>query len=316
MFLFRKKEKKAIEGEVMPVSEGTEKEISEEKVEDASEDIEGKRAEENLNEQTKERELFEENSQPSEKVLGKDDLLVPANAKLDYELRKEFEDFKIKKVLRRIEVNCADGYVSGKDFGKICEKSEKYGLYSLTVNPVAISRCFEFLEEETQIKVCAAISYPIGETTTKTKVYETKQSICEGADEVLLTASVSALKRGDYRYFKKEINKVCSAARKVPVKVLLNSAALSESEIERGLKLIAESKAGFAVLTGEYMGGALDIDRIKKYRQAVGTETSLIASGKINDYEAALKALEEGADRILTSEAVSIAEKLMQSKSY
>ncbi len=244
--------------------------------------------------------------------VKKSDLLAPATAALDKELRKEFEDFKIRKVLHRIDSACLGIDVTRETLKKVCKDAEKYGFYSVVVSPVNVPAAADYLGEDSKVKISSTVSYPLGEDTVKVKVFQAKQAVLSGADEIDMVACISAIKRGDYRYYKKEINKVAKAVKRTPVKVIIETSALTSGEIEKAAKFAAETKATFIeTCTGFYGEGAKESD-VRSMRRAAGSEISVKANGGINNCHDCMAMLEAGADRIGTENAEAIAEGLLK----
>ncbi len=74
-------------------------------------------------------------------------------------------------------------FAQKKEFDKLCNEAKEYGFAMVAINSSPVKYCKELLKD-TNVHVGVAISFPLGQTTVKTKVYETNEAITEGADEI------------------------------------------------------------------------------------------------------------------------------------
>ena len=109
------------------------------------------------------------------------------------------------------------------DIKRVCEEAKEYGFAAVAITPANVKYAAQLLEG-TNVKVGAAIGFPLGSSTTFIKVAETKDAIANGAQEVDMVINVGALKDGLYEYVENEIKEVVKAAHpSVPVKVILET---------------------------------------------------------------------------------------------
>lgn len=192
------------------------------------------------------------------------------------------------------------------DIHNILSEAKEYGFASVCVNPSWVAYCSKELAG-TQVKVCTVIGFPLGSTTTETKVFEAKEAIKNGAEEIDLVINISALKDRDESYVKKDIQSIVKAAgQNIITKVIIETALLSDEEKVLACTLAKEAGADFVkTSTGFSSGGATEED-IRLMRETVGKEMGVKASGGIRDKETAVKMIEAGATRIGASAGVSI----------
>lgn len=94
-----------------------------------------------------------------------------------------------------------------KDILKLIEEAKTYDFASVCVNPSWVKLAYENLKD-TDVKVCTVVGFPLGATSTASKVYEAKVAIEDGADEIDMVISVGQLKSGNDEYVKEEIKKL------------------------------------------------------------------------------------------------------------
>lgn len=192
---------------------------------------------------------------------------------------------------------------------KLCSEAIEYGFASVCVNPSYVELCSELLKGST-IKVCTVIGFPLGATTTATKVVEASEAIKNGAKEIDMVINVGAMKSGDFDFVKNDIVAVVQAAKgKALVKVILETCLLTEEEKKISCKICKEAGADFVKTSTGFSTGGATIEDIKLMRSIVKPDLGVKASGGIRDYETAKAMVDAGASRIGASASVAIANK-------
>ncbi|MDF2699335.1 MAG: deoxyribose-phosphate aldolase [Haloplasmataceae bacterium] len=197
----------------------------------------------------------------------------------------------------------------------LCEEARKYNFKSVCVNPSNISHCIELLKG-TDVLVCTVIGFPLGATTIETKVFETKQAISIGADEIDMVINIGRAKIHDFDYIEREIREVVSAAKNMLVKVIIETCLLTNEE--KVSCCLAAKSAGAAFVktsTGFSTSGATKED-IALMRETVGKEMGVKASGGVRSKEDCLIMIKNGATRIGTSNGVKIMEDELVTSGY
>ena len=138
------------------------------------------------------------------------------------------------------------------------------------------------------------------------KAFETREAIREGAREIDMVINIGALKDRDYDLVFDDICAVVQAAGRIPVKVIIEAATLTDEEKVISCTLSKMANAAFVkTSTGFGPGGATTGD-VALMRRVVGPEMGVKASGGIRTYEDAEKMIEAGASRIGASASVAI----------
>lgn len=190
----------------------------------------------------------------------------------------------------------------------LCEDAQKYHFYSVCVQPHYVASAKAFLKDSS-VKVCTVVGFPLGANTTATKVFETQNALSLGADEIDMVVSIGAVKNQDWDYVKSDIAHVVRSASPHLVKVILETALLTNEEIVKVCELAVEAQAHFVkTSTGFSISGA-QVDHVKLMRQTVGENCGVKASGGIKDYDTALRMIDAGANRLGLSASVDIVHK-------
>lgn len=154
------------------------------------------------------------------------------------------------------------------------------------------------------IRTAAVVGFPLGASGLAAKAAETRLVVAAGADEIDLVMSLGRAKEGRWDLVRFEIEAVVEAALARPVKVILETAALSAEEIEAACLASLEAGAAFVkTSTGFHPAGGATVEAVALMRRAVGARAGVKASGGIRTVEDARRMLLAGADRIGTSAA-------------
>lgn len=194
------------------------------------------------------------------------------------------------------------------DIKTLCEEAIKFDFMSVCINPCFVKYAHDVLLDS-EVKVCTVIGFPLGANTTKTKVYETKQALKDGADEIDMVINVSALKDKKYDYVKNEISKIKKVCKNKILKVILETCLLTDEEIVKACELSLEAKADFVKTSTGFSKGGATIEAVALMRKTVGDKCGVKASGGVKTFEDMQKMIDAGASRIGTSSGVKLLEK-------
>jgi len=190
---------------------------------------------------------------------------------------------------------------------QLCAEAKKFRFASVCINPCYVCLCAQLLKE-TSVKVCTVIGFPLGATSTETKVFEAEQALRDGAHELDMVINVGMLKSGEYEYVENDIFGVVTTARRYGAltKVILETCLLTDEEKVKACLLAKRSGADFVkTSTGFNKGGATTGD-VALMRRVVGTAMGVKAAGGVRSREEALEMVASGADRIGASASVKI----------
>jgi len=196
-----------------------------------------------------------------------------------------------------------------EQINKLCSEAIEYGFATVCVNPSYVKLCSELLKNSA-IKVCTVIGFPLGATTTATKVAEASEALENGVTELDMVINVGAIKSGDYDFVKKDIVAIVKAAKgKALVKVILETCLLTDEEKILSCNICKESGANFVKTSTGFSTGGANVSDIKLMRAIVKPDLGVKASGGIRDYETAKAMVDAGASRIGASASVAIVNK-------
>lgn len=180
--------------------------------------------------------------------------------------------------------------------------------HTVMINPYWVAKTHKALEG-TDVVTATVIGFPLGATTTATKVFETEQAIKDGVDEVDMVMNIGEMKGGNFTKVADDIKavvKVGHDAGKV-VKVIIETALLTDDEITKASQIVADAGADFVkTSTGFSTRGAAVHDVELMSAAVAGTDTQVKASGGIHSAEEAEAMINAGATRLGVSHSMKV----------
>jgi deoxyribose-phosphate aldolase len=177
------------------------------------------------------------------------------------------------------------------------------------VNPVHVARCAQRLRGS-GLAVISGVGFPLGATYARCKALECGLVILDGATEVDMVMNLSAAVEGDFDAVEADARAVVEAAAGRPVKLIIETGLLNESQKVSACQAAARAGIAFVKTCSGFAAGTATVDDVALLRRTVGDRMRIKASGGIRGAEGALALLAAGADRLGTSAGVQIVREL------
>lgn len=188
----------------------------------------------------------------------------------------------------------------------LCDEAIEYQFAAVCINPYFVKKAAKLLEQ-TDVKVATVIGFPLGATSTFTKVAETRDAIAYGANEIDMVMNISAFKSKKELNVYHDIQQVVRAADgQAIVKVIIETGLLTKDEKRLACRIAKEAGADFVKTSTGFGPGGATIEDILLMREVVGESFGIKASGGIRDAKTAIAMIEAGANRIGASAGVAI----------
>jgi deoxyribose-phosphate aldolase len=186
---------------------------------------------------------------------------------------------------------------------RLCDEAMELGLGAVCVNGQWMALASRHLAGS-PVRTVGVVGFPLGASGRAAKAAETALLLRDGAAEIDVVQSLGWAKTGQWSLVRSELSAVVKAAQGCPVKVILETAALSASEIEPACDTARAAGAVFVkTSTGFHSAGGATTEAVAALRRTVGTAMGVKASGGIRTGTDAVAMLRAGADRIGTSSA-------------
>ncbi len=199
------------------------------------------------------------------------------------------------------------------DIDRLCDEAVEYGFAAVCVNPVWVKRCARRLAK-TSVAIASVAGFPLGATTTESKMDEACRATEDGAREIDMVIHVGELLDGDAAAVTNDIGAVADVVHGLSggniLKVILETAVLNEQQIATGCRCAVEAGADFVkTSTGFHPAGGATTQAIKWLRK-YAPSLLVKAAGGIRDLATAQAMIEAGAHRIGCSSSVKIMQEM------
>lgn len=210
----------------------------------------------------------------------------------------------IKDILGKCDHTLLSQTATWSEIKAVCDDGIKYHTASVCIPPCFVKKAKEYVGDK--LTICTVIGFPNGYNTTAVKVFETKDAIVNGADEIDMVINIGELKAGNDKYVLNEIKEIKKACNGKLLKVIIETCLLTDEEKITMCRLVTEAKADYIkTSTGFSKAGATFAD-VKLFADNVGDGVKIKAAGGISSISDAEEFIGLGASRLGTSRIVKI----------
>ena len=186
-----------------------------------------------------------------------------------------------------------------EDIRKNAAMCIRSGVASMCVRPCDVALAKQLLEG-TQVKVSCVLSFPHGADTTGVKVFQAKQAINDGAQEIDMVMNIGRFLSGNDDYVRNDIQEMVKVAHQsgVIVKVIQESGFLTLEQVAKACNLSYEAGADFVKTSTGFGPGSATPEIVDVMIKTVGDKMGVKPSGGIRTWDAAIRYLKQGATRL------------------
>ena len=192
------------------------------------------------------------------------------------------------------------------DIEKLCQEAKDYKFQAVCVNGCYTKFAKEQLKNS-QVKLAVVVGFPLGAMSTESKVFEAKDSVANGADEIDMVINLGWLKSGKLELVEREISEIKKAIGQKVLKVIIETCYLTQDEKIKACELAVKAGADFVKTSTGFGEGGATLEDVKLMKKVVGNKAKIKASGGIKNRATALKYISLGVSRIGTSSGIAIA---------
>ena len=214
-----------------------------------------------------------------------------------------------KEILATVDHTLLAQTATWEEIKVICDDGAKYRTASVCIPPCYVKQAKEYIGGA--VKVCTVIGFPNGNSTTESKVFETKNAIENGADEIDMVINIGALKDKNYDLVLSEIAAVKEACGQRILKVIIETCLLTEEEKIKMCQLVTEAGADFIKTSTGFSKAGATFEDVALFAKHMGPDVKIKAAGGISSFADAEEFLRLGASRLGTSRLVKIEKGLL-----
>ncbi|WP_338232182.1 deoxyribose-phosphate aldolase [Companilactobacillus muriivasis] len=222
-------------------------------------------------------------------------------------------EYTLNELERLVDHTNLHAYASDADMVKLCDEAKDYHFRMVAINQVQSRVCYNELKD-TDIDIGAAISFPLGQTTVESKLFDIKNALENGANEIDYVINITEVKNGNFAYIKDEMERIVKLCHdnSVLIKVIFENTYLTKDEIKHVAEIAKEVKPDFIKTSTGFGPSGAKIEDVKLMKEVVGNDVSVKAAGGIRNSDDFLAMIAAGADRIGTSSGVKIIDAIKQ----
>ena len=208
----------------------------------------------------------------------------------------------VQKILSICDHTLLGQTATWEDIRAICDDGMRFSTASVCIPPCYVKQAKEYVGDK--LKICTVIGFPNGYNSTAVKVFETKDAVENGADEIDMVINIGLLKAKCEGQVRDEIKEIKAACGDKILKVIIETCLLTEEEKLTMCRLVTEAGADYIKTSTGFSKAGATLEDVRLMRANVGKEVLVKAAGGISGLEDAQAFLDAGASRLGTSRVV------------
>lgn len=209
-----------------------------------------------------------------------------------------------EEILSKVDHTLLTQTATWDEIKAICDDAVTYGTASVCIPPRFVKQAKAYVGDK--MKICTVIGFPNGYSTPEVKIFETRQALKDGADEIDMVISVGTVKEGKYDRVLKEIRDIKAVCGSHILKVIIETCFLTDEEKMNLCHVVTDSGADYIKTSTGFGGGGATFEDVKLFAENIGPGVKIKAAGGITSMEDAEKFIELGASRLGTSRIVKL----------
>ncbi len=218
------------------------------------------------------------------------------------------------EILKTVDHTLLTQTATWEEIRQVLDDGIAYGTASACIPAAYVKQAVSYVQG--RLPICTVIGFPNGYNTTEVKVYETKDAVANGAQEIDMVIHIGHLKDHKYKEIEDEIRKIHEACDGRILKVIIETCLLTEEEKIKMCEIVTNAGAEYIkTSTGFSTGGATFAD-VKLMKEHVGPNVKVKAAGGIASLADAEEMIRLGADRLGTSRMIRLMQNNDQGSGY
>ena len=198
-----------------------------------------------------------------------------------------------------------------QDMAKLCDEAKRYHFKMVAVNQVQSAFCAKQLAG-TDIDTGAAISFPLGQTTIASKVFDTRDALANGANEIDYVVNLTQVKAHNWAYIEDEMAQIVAVCKEagIPSKVIFENCLLNEEEKLALCAIAKKVEPTFVKTSTGFSKWGATVEDVALMKANVGDKVQVKAAGGIRDADTFIAMVRAGATRIGCSAGIPIIQEI------
>lgn len=197
----------------------------------------------------------------------------------------------------------------------LCREALEHHFFSVCINPCNIAIAKPLLANS-DVSICTVIGFPLGSNTTATKVFETKNAILNGANEIDMVINLGAIKSENWKIVEDDIRAVKEACGSHILKVIFETCLLTNDEIIMSCQVSERAGADFIKTSTGFSTTGATVEVVNLMNKSKSPRMAIKASGGVRDLASAQAMINAGATRLGTSSGIALMKGQTSSNNY
>ena len=211
---------------------------------------------------------------------------------------------KKEDILKFVDHTLLGQAATWEEIRGILDDAMKYETASACIPASYVKQAAEYVDGK--LPICTVIGFPNGYSTTAVKVYEAKDAIANGAEEIDMVINIGHLKDKRYQEIEEEIRRIHEACDGKILKVIIETCLLTEEEKIKMCEIVTSAGAEFIKTSTGFSTAGATLADVELMRKHVGKEVKVKAAGGISSFDDAGEFVKAGAVRLGTSRVIKI----------
>ena len=211
---------------------------------------------------------------------------------------------KKEDILKFVDHTLLGQAATWEEIRGILDDAMKYETASACIPASYVKQAAEYVDGK--LPICTVIGFPNGYSTTAVKVYEAKDAIANGAEEIDMVINIGHLKDKRYQEIEEEIRRIHEACDGKILKVIIETCLLTEEEKIKMCEIVTSAGAEFIKPSTGFSTAGATLADVELMRKHVGKEVKVKAAGGISSFDDAGEFVKAGAVRLGTSRLIKI----------
>ncbi len=209
-----------------------------------------------------------------------------------------------KEILSKVDHTLLTQTATWAEIKQICDDAVQYHTASVCIPASYVKRAKDYVGDK--MAVCTVIGFPNGYSTTAVKIFEAKDAIKNGADEIDMVINIGYIKDGLYELQLDEIKQVKAACGTHVLKVIIETCLLTDEEKIKMCGVVTDSGADFIKTSTGFSTAGATFDDVALFAKHIGSNVRIKAAGGIQTLDDAERFISLGASRLGTSRIIKI----------
>ncbi|MGT2933154.1 deoxyribose-phosphate aldolase [Streptococcus catagoni] len=211
---------------------------------------------------------------------------------------------EIKEILSKVDHTLLSTTATWTEIKETLDDAMFFKTASACIPPSYVKEASQYVAGK--LTICTVIGFPNGYNTSASKVFETKDALANGAEEIDMVINLTDVKNGNFKKIEEEIIQVREACQGYILKVIVETALLTDEELVRLCDIVTKAGADFIKTSTGFAKRGASFKDVEIMTKHIGTDVQIKAAGGITSIEDAEKFISLGASRLGTSRIIKV----------